>query len=184
MAAKQIPMVTTLTIGENYARLAEQPEYLDQPLYRASLSAGDIERLKTEVRPAWQERTWTWWMKLMTPVAQQNLADIHAPEGVLVLGSDQTIGPAVHREMELLVGAGIPESAVLRMATLNGAIFLGRESEMGSIERGKLADAVPLDANSLADIRNARRIVLVMKSGEVIDESTLPLAGGLAQQRR
>lgn len=184
MAAKQIPMVTTLTIGDNYARLAEQPEHLDQPLYRASLSADEIERLKGEVRTEWQERTWTWWMKLMTPVAQQNLADIHAAGGVLVLGTDQTIGPAVHREMELLVAAGITESAVLRMATLNGAIFLGRESDLGSIESGKLADAVLLDANPLEDIRNARRIALVMKSGRVIDESALPLAGSRAAPRR
>lgn len=184
MAAKRIPMVTTLTIGENYARLAEHPEYLDQPLYRASLSQSEIDRLKTETRPEWQERTWTWWMKLMTPVAQQNLADIHAAGGLLVVGTDQTIGPAVHREMELLVDAGIPESAVLRMATLNGAIFLGLESELGSIETGKFADALLLDANPMDDIRNARRIALVMKAGHIVDESRLPLAGERAAQRR
>jgi hypothetical protein len=37
MAAKKIPFASTLTIGENYSRLAEHPEYLDQPLYAASL---------------------------------------------------------------------------------------------------------------------------------------------------
>ena len=39
MAAKKIPMVSTLAIGENYSRLAEHPEYLDEPLYQATLTA-------------------------------------------------------------------------------------------------------------------------------------------------
>ena len=184
MAAKQIPMVTTLTIGDNYSRLAEHPEHLDQPLYRASLSKEEINRLKTETRPEWQERTWTWWMKLMTPVAQQNLAQVHAACGLLVLGSDQTIGPAVHREMELLADAGIPAKDIIRIATLNGAIFLGREADLGSIETGKLADAVLLNANPLQDISNARQIALVMKGGGIIENDRLPLAGDTSAERR
>ena len=184
MAAKRIPMVTTLTIGDNYSRLAEHPEHLDQPLYRASLSKEEINRLKTETRPEWQERTWTWWMKLMTPVAQQNLAEVHTAGGLLVLGSDQTIGPAVHREMELLAEAGIPAKDIIRIATLNGAIFLGREADLGSIETGKLADAVLLNANPLQDISNARQIALVMKAGSIIDNDMLPLAGDTSAERR
>ncbi|MFN2288194.1 MAG: amidohydrolase family protein [Chromatocurvus sp.] len=184
MAAKRIPMVTTLTIGDNYSRLAEHPEHLDQPLYRASLSKEEINRLKTETRPEWQERTWTWWMKLMTPVAQQNLAQVHAAGGLLVLGSDQTIGPAVHREMELLADAGIPAKDIIRIASLNGAIFLGREADLGSIETGKLADAVLLNANPLQDISNARQIALVMKAGSIIDNDMLPLPGDTSAERR
>lgn len=184
MAAKRIPMVTTLTIGDNYSRLAEHPEHLDQPLYRASLSKEEINRLKTETRPEWQERTWTWWMKLMTPVAQQNLAQVHAAGGLLVLGSDQTIGPAVHREMELLADAGIPARDIIRIATLNGAIFLGREADLGSIEAGKLADAVLLNANPLQNISNARKIALVMKAGSIIDNDMLPLPGDTSAERR
>jgi imidazolonepropionase-like amidohydrolase len=79
--------------------------------------------------------------------------------------------------MELLAEAGIPTADIIRMATLNGAIFLGRETDMGSIEPGKLADAVLLDASPLQDITNARRIVLVMKGGSIVDTDALPLAG-------
>ena len=50
MAAKKIPFATTLTIGDNYSRLVEHPEFLDQPLYVASLSAAEREELKTETR--------------------------------------------------------------------------------------------------------------------------------------
>lgn len=175
MGAKKIPMVTTLTIGENYSRLAEHPEYLDQPLYQAVLSADEIERLQGEQRDEYAERSWTWWMKIMTPIAQENVRMIHAAGGVLALGTDQTIGPAVHREMELLVAAGIPTSEVIRIATLNGAIFLGKERELGSIEAGKLADMVLLEADPIADINNAKRIVEVIKGGKIIDRSDLEL---------
>ncbi|EED35814.1 amidohydrolase [Luminiphilus syltensis NOR5-1B] len=177
MGAKKIPMVTTLAIGEGYSRLAESPDFLDQPLYQASLSADEIETLKTETRPAWQERKWTWWMQIMTPIAQEGLALIHNAGGVLVLGTDQTIGPAVHHEMKLLADAGIPAKDIIRIATLNGAEFLGRETDMGSIEVGKLADAVLLTANPVEDITNTRSIELVMKNGRVIDRQSLPVAG-------
>lgn len=183
MGAKKIPMTTTLAIGENYSRLAEHPEYLDQPLYRAALDAKEIERLKTEQRAQWQKDRWTWWMKLMTPVAQDNLRQIHEAGGVLVLGTDQTIGPAVHREMELLADAGIPPLEIITMATKNGAIFLGREHDLGTITPGKLADAVLLNADPTADINNAKNIHLVMKDGRIIEEGKLPLAGK-AEKRR
>ncbi len=175
MGAKRIPMVTTLTIGENYSRLAEHPEYLDQPLYRAAIPPEDIENLKTEVRKQFAEQSWTWWMKIMTPIAQENLRMINAAGGILVLGTDQTLGPAVHREMELLSGAGISNADIIRIATLHGAIFLGKERELGSIEEGKLADMVLLEADPIADIDNAKKIAGVIKAGRLIDRSRLSL---------
>ncbi|MEO0998692.1 MAG: amidohydrolase family protein [Pseudomonadota bacterium] len=175
MGAKQIPMVTTLTIGENYSRLAEQPEYLDLPLYRAVLPEDEIERLQTDVRKEYADRSWTWWMKLMTPIAQENLRQVHSAGGILVLGTDQTIGPATHRELELVVAAGIEPLAAIRIATLNGAVFLGRADDLGSIEAGKLADLILLSADPLADIRNSQAIDTVIKNGVVIDRSRLDL---------
>jgi len=177
LAAKGTPVVTTLTIGENYSRLVEQPEYLDEPLYRKSLSAEQISALRGSTRNAWRESLWTHWMKLMTPVAMENLRKLHEAGGVLVLGTDQTLGPAVHRELELLQQAGIPAAALTRIATLNGAIFLGRAAQAGSIEAGKEADALLLSKDPTRDIRNARRIEQVMKAGKLIDREALPLAG-------
>lgn len=175
MGAKKIPMVTTLTIGENYSRLAEHPEYLDQPLYRAVLPESEINRLQNEVSKEYAERPWTWWMKIMTPIAQENLRQIHAAGGILVLGTDQTSGPSVHRELELIVASGISALDAIRIATLNGAIFLGKERDLGSIEEGKLADLVILAADPVADIRNAKQIKAVIKAGRVIDRSELDL---------
>jgi imidazolonepropionase-like amidohydrolase len=175
MGAKKIPMVTTLTIGENYSRLAEHPEYLDGPLYQATLSAEEIETLKTVKRKEYQERKWTWWMKIMTGIAQENLRKIQDGGGVLAVGTDQSSGPALHRELELLAEAGITPAAIIRIATLNGAIYLGKEKDMGSVEEGKIADLVLLAADPTVDIRNAEQVLEVIKGGQVVNRSQLDL---------
>lgn len=183
MSAKKIPFASTLTIGENYSRLAEHPEYLDQPLYAASLSASEREQLKTKTRAEWQARSWTWWMKIMTPIAEENVRKIHAAGGVVACGTDQSSGPATHRELELLVAAGISPLDTIKIATYNSAVFLGMSDRLGSIDSGKLADLVLLAKDPTLDINNAKSIVFVVKNGQVIDESQLPLAGGKQKRR-
>ena len=183
MGAKKIPFASTLTIGENYSRLAEHPEYLDQPLYAASLTAAEREQLKTKTRAEWQARPWTWWMKIMTPIAQENVRKIHAAGGVVACGTDQSSGPATQRELELLVASGISPLDTLRIATYNSAVFLGKADQLGSVDKGKLADLVLLSKDPTVDINNAKSIVFVMKDGRLIDESQLPLAGGKQKRR-
>jgi len=75
-------------------------------------------------------------------------------------------GLSLHQELELLVQAGLPPLEALRTATLNAARFLGREKEMGSVEKGMLGDVVLLDANPLIDIRNTRRIAGLVLRGQ------------------
>ncbi|GMR21701.1 MAG: hypothetical protein BMS9Abin37_0013 [Acidobacteriota bacterium] len=175
MKVKKVPQVSTLTIGDGYSRLVDHPEFLEQPLYRATMSPSEIERLATTTRREWEERRWTQWMKVMTPVAQENLRRLHEVGGVVVLGTDQSLGPAVHRELELLVAGGITPLDAIRMGTLNGAIFLGKQDVLGTIEVGKLADFVLLDADPSRDIDNAKKIHLVIKGGKIVDRSALEL---------
>ena len=94
---------------------------------------------------------------------------------MLALGTDQTLGPAVHREMELLQDAGIAPADILRIGTLNAARFLGRQDQLGSIEVGKQADVVLLTADPLADIDNVKSIDTVIKAGQIIDLDKLDL---------
>jgi len=100
---------------------------------------------------------------------------IHDAGGVLVLATDRALAPAASRELELVVESGIPPLAVLRIATLNGATFLGRERGLGSIETGKIADMVLLDADPSVDIRNVHKVARVWKAGVEIDRARLDL---------
>jgi hypothetical protein len=183
MAVRKTPFASTLTIGENYSRLAEHPEYLDQPLYAAALSREERARLKTQTSAEYRARSWTTWMKVMTPIAQESIRRIHEAGGVVACGTDQSSGPAVHRELELLVAAGIAPLDAIRIATYNSAVFLGKADHLGSIQAGRLADLVLLNADPGLSIDNAKAIAFVMKNGEIIDESKLPLAGGRQRPR-
>ena len=178
MAAKHTPFATTLTIGENYGRLVDHPEFLDEPLYVASFTPEDRQRERTKVRDDYAKRAWTQWMKVMTPIAMENVRKVDAAGGIAATGTDQSTGAALHRELELLVAAGIKPNEVIKIATYNGALLLGKERDLGSVEQGKLADLVMLNADPTADIENTLAIAFVMKDGQIIDESKLPLPGG------
>jgi imidazolonepropionase-like amidohydrolase len=97
---------------------------------------------------------------------------------LLTAGTDlqnpwMTPGVSFHRELELLVQAGIPAADVLRIASRNGAESLGVLDETGTIEIGKAADLVILDADPLADIANTRAIRLVVMRGRILRPADL-----------
>ena len=82
-------------------------------------------------------------------------------------------GFALHEELELLVEAGFTPMEAIQAATLNPAKYLGREKELGTIESGKLADLVLLDANPLVDIRNSQKIRAVVVNGRYLSRADL-----------
>ena len=65
-----------------------------------------------------------------------------------------------------MVSAGMRPMDVIVAATKNASAVMGRQAEVGTLEKGKFADLVILDADPLADIKNTRRIFKVMKAGE------------------
>ena len=132
--------------------------------------------MKTEQRARARENGRTGWMKVMTPIAQENLRRLHAVgKDIVVCGTDQFSGPAVHRELELLVEGGIPPADAIVIATRNAARFLGRLDDLGTIEPGKLADLVLLDADPTVSVDHLKRIVIVIKGGQIVDRSALDL---------
>ena len=81
-------------------------------------------------------------------------------------------GLGTHWEIWALAAAMTPME-VLKAATVNSAHFLGLDSELGTLEVGKVADLVILDSNPLDDIRNTVDIRQVMKAGRLYDGATL-----------
>jgi imidazolonepropionase-like amidohydrolase len=82
-------------------------------------------------------------------------------------------GTSLHDELALLVDAGFTPSDALRAATLNPALFLGLSNSLGTIEAGKTASMVLLEANPLHDIRNTERIVAVISEGRYLSREVL-----------
>ncbi len=88
-------------------------------------------------------------------------------------------GASLHDELLLLHSAGIPSLDVLRMATYNGAVSLGIEGEVGSVEAGKQADLVVLTADPSADLANTRAVEWVVKKGMFYAPDSLLAGSGL-----
>jgi imidazolonepropionase-like amidohydrolase len=90
--------------------------------------------------------------------------------GKIMAGSDTPewffgYGWTIHRELESLVAAGLTPHQALAAATRNPAEFLRASGEWGTIEKGKRADLLLLEANPLEDIRNTTRIEAVSVGG-------------------
>ncbi len=88
-------------------------------------------------------------------------------------GHGELQGLGYHWEMWSLAMGGMKPAEVLRAATIDGARIIGIDQDLGSLEAGKLADLVIMDANPLQNIRNTNSIHQVMKNGELYDGDTL-----------
>jgi imidazolonepropionase-like amidohydrolase len=99
--------------------------------------------------------------------------------GLLIAGTDPTGGGGVipgysnQRALELLVEAGFSPLEAIRIGTWNGATYLGRAQQVGSIAMGKQADLVVLNGNPAARIADVRNVELVFKQGVAYDPAKL-----------
>ena len=96
------------------------------------------------------------------------LAGTDTPPGVYVFP-----GFSLHQELQRFVAAGFTSLEALQTATLNPAKFLAMSDRLGTVEKGKLADMVLLDANPLDDIRNTQKIAAVVVNGRYLSRTEL-----------
>jgi Tol biopolymer transport system component len=101
-------------------------------------------------------------------------ADLARAGGLVGMGAHGEVpGVGFHWEMEAHTLGGMAPMAVLHAATAGSAETIGRLADLGTLEPGKIADLVVLDADPLVDIRNTRRIAAVMRDGRLYAGATL-----------
>ncbi len=153
---------------------AEHPALLDNPDVARTVDASSILAARQAARSSH-----------VTPAERQDFERAMrntkklAAGGVLIgLGSDggselDFPGLMTHREIELLVTAGLSPMDAIVAATRNGALALRKGDELGTVEPGRLADLVLVSANPLEDVRNLRKIDRLMLNGEWVDRVAL-----------
>jgi hypothetical protein len=105
---------------------------------------------------------------------QQGIHDLYSRGNRFLAGCDGLVpGFCLHDELEWFTKAGFSPLEALQTATINPAHFLGRDKLQGTVEVGKRADLVLLDADPLADIRNVQRIDAVILRGKLVNRSTI-----------
>jgi imidazolonepropionase-like amidohydrolase len=173
--AHHVVYVTTIMVGEGYLEAGKgtvdghlYPMRCADSLSRAVAAAGPV---RPRSGPAW----WTDTSVARSTAQERATGEANAKRvqdaGItLAVGTDAgnpgTLhGPAIYRELQLLSEAGLTPMEVLVAATRNAARAMGRQAEVGTVEAGKAADLVALDADPLAAVSNVQRIRWVMKGG-------------------
>lgn len=174
LAQRQVMVNPTLTVFRNMILLPDVAEVRDHP---------DNDLVPHRLRDFWPVYLQRTGCPQGGPLEdrrrefakfQELTGKLHQAGVPLLVGTDApepqvTPGFALHQELELLVESGLTPADALCAATLNNATALGQQARLGSIEPGKLADIVLLDANPLADIRHTRRVHKVIHLGHACD---------------
>jgi imidazolonepropionase-like amidohydrolase len=174
-------VIPTLTVREGYADVglgrspaARYPLECVDAVTRSKLERVIPEAARARLAGVARSGTWETQRKTMD-VNLRKLRDARIP---IAMGTDAgnpgtAHGPSVYREMEAMQAAGMTAREVLLSATLVAARAMGREADLGSLDRGKHADLVVFDGDPGADISNARKVRMVMRGGTLYDRATL-----------
>lgn len=175
MAERGTAHIPTLAVQSDLVRILDDSSMLDDAL----LEAVTTEALRAGYRSVPDSggplMGWLEWQRTNAKTNQDAVRAL-ADAGVTMLtgtdGGNLGVfqGFSVHREMELLVAAGLSEWDALRAATTNAAAFL---SQPWGVVQGNEATFVVLDASPLDDIRNTRLIHAVVQRGAVVDRDAL-----------
>jgi len=161
-----------MTLVKQHPNLVVNPNLPDRGVktdvswLRASLPAAEMQRVEqaNTDRPKAQE---------FYGIQARNLAKLSAAGVKIVLGTDGNTPWGPHVEMADMVAAGMTPMQVIVASTRNAAEFL-RMADAGTLEVGKSADFIVLDANPLDDIANTRRISAVYLRGAAVDRTKAP----------
>lgn len=169
---------TTLAVKESFMyRRLDDLSFLKEPLIANTSPPPFLSALEAyTASPRDPERTTSRVRNFQ--VGMESVPVLHSAGVMLVAGTDAPypgvmLGEGLHRELELLVEAGLTPLEALQTATVNAARLMGDEDDWGSIEVGKRADLLLIDGRPDRDISDTRKIDLVIQRGVIIDREEL-----------
>ena len=177
----EVTFSPTLSIAQAGWLWVERPELLDQPEIRAGflpdvVASWDDPEIRAKIlnNPNFERRKESFKQRLefVKKISDAGIA--------IAVGTDSgtrnvPMGWATHHEMHLYVEAGLTPMQAIVAGTRTGAELMTRVdgAEFGTLEPGKIADLIVLNANPLDDIRNTLKIDQVMQRGKWVDRSSL-----------
>jgi enamidase len=167
LIARGVTLTSTMTVFETFTPGRPVPPGLDVLLPQLK-----DQFLQTYARTARNQQST--YIKLFPKGLALERAFVKAG-GTLVAGTDPTGGGGVvpgyanQRQLELLVEAGFTPVEAISIGTMNGAKYLGRDAQVGTIAAGKQADLVVLNGDPSANISDVRNVEIVFKQGVGFD---------------
>jgi imidazolonepropionase-like amidohydrolase len=180
MKQKGVYYIPTLSLDDYNVVYADNPGWLNDSFFKASLEPGVWERLTSASFKQQMLNDSTFPKKKAAfETAMRNLKKLSDAGVVIVLGSDsgaqpvRTQGFSEHLELQLMVEAGLTPMQAIIAATNNGAKMLHINNQYGTLQKGMKADFIVLNSNPLEDIKQTRSIVAVWKEGMKVSDGVV-----------
>ena len=175
MKVRNLPYIPTLALDESQYIYAEHPAWMRERFFTAAV--------ESSVLASWQTPEYAARMRISrsTPknqaafdMAMANVKTLRGAGVTIAMGTDSGAMPtripgfAEHRELQLLVQAGLSPMEAIVAATRNSARVLGAQEDRGTLEVGKRADFLVLEKNPLEDIHNTTKINAIWHGGKPV----------------
>lgn len=177
MKARGTVYIPTLSLDEYAYIYARQPDWIDDPFFKASLEPGvyamitsDQYRAELAQSPAYAKNIQAFETALL------NLKKLHDGGVQIALGTDSGAIPlraqgfSEHLELELMVQAGLTPLQAITVATSSAAHVLRIDDNFGTLQTGKKADLLIVDGDPSTHIKDTRKIVAVYKAGRMVSD--------------
>ncbi len=180
MKAKHVICIPTLSLDEYAYVYAKKPEWVHNEFFIKSLEPGVYEMIISEKYQNDIKNSPHYDLdRKAFETAKQNLKKIYDSGILVAMGTDSGAMPlraqgfSEHLELQLMTEAGLTPLQAITVATKNSAKALKIDKDFGTLEAGKTADFIVLDANPAGNIRNTQKIFAVYKAGKEVSKGPL-----------
>jgi imidazolonepropionase-like amidohydrolase len=174
MKARGVFLIPTLVRDESLFAYADNVKWIDDPFFQAGLDPGALAIVRSpETVAKFRKDPDIAKYRTGLEMAKKNLKTLSDAGVKIAFGTDSGIpirfpGYFEHRELQLMVEAGLTPMQAIVAATATNAEILGGAKQFGTLQAGRAADLVILDANPLDDIHNTEKLSAVWQAGKTV----------------